>query len=271
MYKTQNANSNTAYEQKNISIDSNKRLDGSSNISDFRHSTSLPRDYDYDRVTCLVAEIPKAYYMLDSSTLFVATEDPAGTPVNLDVIIPGGRNYTSTELAAQLKTSLDAASVIGGNSYTYTVAFSFATGKLTVTCSVGEFQMGFVTGQSDDYSNLARYLGFALDGPQLSSSSVLVSPQMVNLQRYNCLYIRSNIANNAGDDILATVYVGSSIDLSMIKYVTPSATRHSVGLSDSVAECSNFSLTDENGKLINMHGINWRLVIQCFKSGQEIN
>ena len=268
-YRTKNANSNVAYEQRNFSIDSQKRSDTLGSISDFRHATAFPRDYDYDRVTCLQAEIPKAYYMLDADVSLAVVEDTG--PTTITATLAGGRNYTVTELTAALKASLDAASITGGNSFTYTVAFSAATGKFTITISSGDFDFS-MNQTSDDFTAFAKYLGFPISaGAYSSTSSVLVSPQMVNLQRHDVLYIRSDMANNGGDDILAEIYVGSTIDLAMIRYITPDAVRHSVGLSDSVSSCSRFSLTDGNGKLVVMNGINWRLVVQAFKSGQNID
>ena len=265
-YKTYNLKSSIAYNQRNISINSKK---GAGSISNFRHPTALPRDYDFDRVTCLQAEIPKAYYMLDTDATFSLVE--ATGSVTTTVTIAGGRTYTIGDLTTTLKTALDTASASGANTFTYTVSFSTNTGKFTITASSGDFSFTFNT-TSESNKLISKYLGFAEGVATASSaSSILISLNVVDLQRYDVLYIRSSLVNNGGDDILATIYVGSHIDLSMIAYVTPDATRHAVGLNDNVPSCSDFSLTDENGKLINMNGVNWRVMIQAFKSHQNID
>ena len=256
---------NTAYDQKNFAIDSAQRSTGTK-ISNFRHATLLPRDYDFDRVTCLQAEIPKAYYMLEDDIGFAAVEDPSGGAVVLAVTIAGGRNYTAAQLATALQDALDAASIVGGNSYTYTVTFDANSGKYTIVISTGEFDIT-PNNVTEDQENLFKYLGFTIDGtPRTSVSSSLTSDNVVDLQRHNVLYIRSNISNNSGDDILAAIYVGSSIDLSMIRWNTPDGRLYSVGLNNNVASCSQFSLTDANNKEINMNGVNWRFTFQAYKS-----
>jgi hypothetical protein len=269
-YITKNANSNTSYNQKNFGIDSKKRSGGSSTpISDFRHETSLPRDYDFDRVTVLQAEIPKSYYMLDNDATFQLNE--ATGSVNTTVTIPGGTNYTSADLATTLATALGSASATGANTFTYAVTLSASTGKFKIVASTGDFTLTF-NSTSDDNKVITKYLGFTEGAVTASSASkILFSLNVVDLQRHNVIQIRSDIVNNAGDTILATIYVGSSIDLSMIKYITPDATRHSVGLNDNVASCSNFSLTDGNGKLIKLNGVDFRFVFQAFKSHQNID
>ena len=124
---------------------------------------------------------------------------------------------------------------------------------------------------SDANRDIAKYLGFNSGANITSVSSIRESINVVDQQRYDILYIRSDIANNGGDDLLAEIYVGSSIDLSMIKYVTPDAVRHSVGLADNVQSCAQFSLTDDNRKTVEMNGVNFRFVVQAFKSGEKIN
>ena len=266
-YLTKPQNANISYDQKNFSIDSSQRTAGTS-ISNFRHETNLPRDYDFDRVTCLQAEIPKAYLMLDADATFELNE--ATGSVDTTVTIPGGLNYTGAELATALATALDAASATGANSFTYTVALVSASGKYSITASSGDFTLTF-NETSEDNKVISKYLGFDKGVVSDSSaSSILLSKNIVDLQRHNVLYIRSTICNNAGDDILATIYVGTSIDLSMIKWNTPDGRLFSVGLSNNITSCSNFSLTDGYNKLINMNGVNWRFTFQAYKSARVL-
>lgn len=269
MYKVKNRNALVSYDQKNFTIDSGNRTSGS--ISNFQHNTDLPREYDYDRLTCITAEIPKSYFMLDSDTTFELNE--ATGSVDTTVTIAGGRNYTSSQLESALATALTAASATGANSFTYTVAFSANTGKFSITSSSGDFTLTFNTTSAPNTS-ISKYLGFA-EGvvTASSSSSVLSSLNVVNFQRYDVLYIRSNLANNSGNDILAEVWVGSTIDLAMIKYEPNEPTRHSVGFTDNASFNSSFSLTDKNNKLVELNGVNWRFVMSAYKSeglGQRI-
>lgn len=262
MNRITSSNANISYDQKNFTIDSGNRTTGS--ISNFQHNTDFPREYDYDRISCISAEIPKAYYMLDTDATFELNE--ATGSVDTTVTISGGRNYTSSQLESALATALTAASATGANSFTYTVSFSANTGKFTITASSGDFQLTFNTTSAANTS-ISKYLGFA-EGAQTasSSSSVLTSLNIANMQRYDVLYIRSNLVNNSGNDILAEVWVGSTIDLAMIEYHPNEPTRHACGFADNASFNSSFSLTDKDGKLIEMNGINWRFVFSAYKS-----
>lgn len=255
-------NASISYSQKNFTVDSGDRTSGQ--ISNFQHETKIPRDYDYDRITCIAAEIPKAYYMLDSDATFELNE--ATGSVDTTVTISGGRNYTSSQLESALATALTTASATGANSFTYTVAFDANSGKYGITSSSGDFTLTFNT-TTDDNKVISKYLGFA-EGvvTASSSSSVLNSLNIVNLQRHDILYIHSNLVNNSGDDVLAEIFVGSSIDLSMVRYEPQEPTRHACGFSDNASFSSQFSLTDKNNRAIEMNGINWRLIFSAYKS-----
>ena len=268
-YRTTPPDARIPRDQRNFSIDSKKRSDTLGSTSNFRHSFDLPRDYDFDRVTCLLCEIPKSYYLLDEAATFQLNE--ATGSVDTTVSISGGRNYTSSQLESALATALTTASATGANSFTYTVAFSANTGKFTITASSGDFTLTFNT-TTDANRDVAKYLGFAEGVVSASSaSSVLTSLNVVDLQRYDVLYLRSDIAENAGDDLLAEIYVGSSIDLSFINWTTPDAKYHSVGLANPAPTCARFSLTDDNRKVVNLNGVNMRFVVQAFKSDRKFS
>lgn len=262
MNRIQSANANISYDQKAFTIDSANRTTGS--ISNFRHDTDFPREYDYDRVTCINCEIPKSYFMLDEDATFQLNE--ATGPVNTTVTIAGGRNYTSSQLESALATALTAASASGANTFTYTVSFSANTGKYSITASSGDFQLTFNT-TSDANTSISKYLGFA-EGAQTasSSSSVLTSLNVVNLQRYDVLYLRSNLVNNSGNDILAEIFVGTTIDLALIRYDPNEPTRYARGFSDNASFNSQFSLTDRNNKVVELNGVNFRFVMMAYKS-----
>ena len=268
-YTTKNANSNTSYDQRIFSIDSKKRSDSLGSIADFRTSTFLPRDHDFDRLTCLQVNLPKAWYMLDTDATFQLNE--ATGAVDTTVTIAGGRNYTSAEMETALAAALTAASATGANIFTYTVAFSAASGKFTITASSGDFTLTF-NSTSDPNKSIAKYLGFTEGAVSSSSaSSILISANIVNFQRYDVLYVRSDMASNGGDDLLCSIYIGRTIDLAYVQWETPDAKYFSVGLADNVSSCSRFSLTDGDNKLVPMNGVNWQLTLQAFKSDRNFN
>jgi hypothetical protein len=250
MFKEPNAN--ISYSQKIFNIDSSDRTSGSCNT--FYHVTDFPRDHEYKRCSILEAEIPKSYYHLDSNASFTLVE--ATGSQSTTVTIAGGVIYTGASLVTTLKAALDAASLSGSNNFTYTVALNTSTGKFTITASSGDFHFTFNTTTSGN-KLLSKYLGFDQGDSAESASSILISPNVIDLQRYDVLFIRSSIVNNAGNDIFGRIYVGNTIDLGLIKYTSVDPIRSSVGLNDNLFN-SHFSLTDKNGALIELNGVNWR-------------
>lgn len=251
----------TSLKQKVFNIESSEKVSGARSDA-FEVKTSMPHSNNFDKVALVEADIPKSYYMLDSDDTFTLYE-PTGTQ-STTVTISGGRNYTASELATALKTALDTASATGSNSFTYTVTFATTTGKFTIAGSDDfEFRLS-------GKPLLAKYLGMeADDTSNVASSSSLTSGNIVNLQRYDVIVIKSSLANNSGNDVLGRIYPSATAYLTNIHFSEADPRLTSVGLANNATNVSGFCLQDVDNNSINLNGLEWRCKVVAFKDSEK--
>ncbi len=154
-------------------------------------------------IKVIEAQIPFSYYVFSSTNnTFTLTETVSGVPASATVTIPVG-NYTSTTILPALKTALQAASVVNGNSFTYTVTYSTTTMLITITnndtINGDTFTLTFGSGLYDlGQTNPRLWLGFS-GGANTSSpvtgttagTAILIAPSVINLTGPNYLYVCS--------------------------------------------------------------------------------
>jgi len=88
----------------------------------------------------------------------------------------------------------------------------------------------------------------------------------VILQSEDRLLLHSNIVNNPGrDDILISINSSTSVNYSSIAWTCPSPEFYCRLLSSKKNSTYSFSLTDENGDLIQLNGLNLNLTLLLFK------
>ena len=239
--------------QKVFSIDSSLRNSGDP-LTSFNISVNMPRSNAFNKCSVLMAEIPKSYYHLDANSVssFTLNSNSAHT-----INIPSGLYYTATTFAAAVKTAIDLV-----DASTYTVAYSTTTGKLTITSDAVVPFVSIVI-PSNAYE-IAKYLGFAVGSTNTATASVLTSTNMVNMQRYDVLYIHSSLCLNNNDDVLLEIYGNSFSDGNVIAYQSPCVYSNSCSVADSQQNTLRFSLTDRFNKNIELNGIDWRLIISTW-------
>ena len=88
---------------------------------------------------------------------------------------------------------------------------------------------------------------------------------MIKLQSEDRLLIHSNIVSNGRDDILVSMNSSTLINYSSINYVCPAPEFYSRILSSPNNNTYQFSLSDENGELINLNGLNLNLTLLLHK------
>ena len=133
--------------------------------------------------------IPFSYYVINSSNNTFTLTETVGA-VSQTVTLAVG-NYNSTSILTALNTSLDAASVAGGNSFTYTSSFSTVTNKLSISkTGAGEFAFVFGTSTDTGETNPRLWLGFNA-GTSTSSSSLLTASIVLGITGPDYLYINS--------------------------------------------------------------------------------
>lgn len=245
--------------QKSISVDSSQRHSGSS--TDFSITLPIPQRNHFNKISLLMLDAPKGYYMVDSSVAAASSltysDGGAGFPV---IAFPSDeRNYTASQFATVLKSMLDAGAIATGSGDTYTVTFLSYSGKYQIVNDAGNPFTMELNGPL-----FAKYAGF-VEGIQVGSvGDTLVSPIRVNLQRYDVLFLRSSLASNNGDDILAEIYMNDVAGLDILSFQTPDANLYSRGLSNRETDQARFSLQDKDGNVIDLNGGEWRCVIALY-------
>lgn len=181
------------------SFDSNQAYDQSYSITDWPSFYMGKPLNNVAAVKVLEAQIPFSYYIFNSlNNTFVLHEWITGGTVDTSstVTLPVG-NYTSTTITSALKTALQSASVVNGNSLTYTVTYASLTMKLTITnndATASDF-FTFVFGTSTDIGNTnpRLALGFAAgtNTSSASSTETLTAPNVIQLTGPNYVYLNS--------------------------------------------------------------------------------
>lgn len=231
--------------KKVFSISSVNREDQLSVSNPFDITIDMPRANKFNQISCLIAEIPRSWYMIDS-TNNTFTIDAGATTVTLTP----GRDYSATEFAAEVQAALILADGAG-----WTVTFDTDTSKYTITGP------GAWVWDGDTNSALiSKYLGL----PRVSLADtgfVIVSPNVINLSRYDYLRIRSDMCLNNNDDVLTTIFPNSFSQFSVINYTNDSAPESSVSLANNHSNRYRFTLVDNDNKPVNLNGLDWQLVL----------
>jgi hypothetical protein len=193
------------------------------------------------------------------------TDGPDTTPVIISVT---PQFYDANTFATALKTALDSDSP---NGLTYTVTFSNATQKYTISTSA-DFTLSF-----DTPDPMYEVMGFNAGSDNNSTSNSLVSTNAVNFVGDRYVYITSNIVSGSdngiheiGTDvagILAAVPVVSDFE-TMIYYEN----HKDAGFIDAINSAFNqnnnrqltFALSLNNERTINLNGSFWsmRLLVE---------
>ena len=251
--------------QQKISVDSRRRSTGA-NVNNFDYKIDLIARNKFNRCCVLQAEVPKSWLHLDAltNTTYSITES-VGALTLTSLVLPSTtaftyRNYTATEWATEVSTRLTALSATGANSFTYTCVYDANTGLMTITKSgAGTFTVNF----TNNYE-LAKYTGLT-QGINSSVALVLTGPNMANLQRYDVIYLKSNMGNNSGDTTIAELYVNDFADLDVISFTASSVSGYSVAMSGMTTNFYSFSLLDYNNIGISLSGVDWRAIIVCYQ------
>ena len=226
-------------------IDSCNRENGSVSSSNFKHSLYVPRGQDYKKVGVVNCNFPKSYYMVDSTNLSIpVVEDPGGASNAFTLTITPNRNYTSSQLASEIKNELEADN---GSTDVYTVTVSSTNGKFTISNDTRNFSLDF-----SNNKDLAKYLGFS-QTVHTSTAQTLIGDQVADLQRYNVLFLRSSVCNNGGrDDILQELNVRDTANFDLFT-IQPSI-REWRSAHNPESNSHDFSISDVNGNNVNLNG-----------------
>lgn len=239
-------------------VNSRDRVTGTD--SDFLYQFKIPSESKFDKVCVLQMVIPKSYYLVTANESFTLAEDAK----QVAVIMPVG-NYTRKSFAATLQGVINSASP---NGFTYTVTYPTLstvpdTGKYTYTVTNNSgTQPVFIFDTSND---LWDHMGFGSGSTNSFATNILVSTQVINLQKENALYLHSDISNNGSDNILQEVFSNQSPDYSSIVFEQYNIEAYSKDLIGSSNNVFRFYLTDENDVAIDLNGQNFNLTLVMYR------
>jgi len=231
--------------QKVITLDSAERTSGTG--SSFNVGVDIPRFNAFNKVSVIMLEVPKGYYAQDADAPLTGFVDDTDAFTMLPF---AGKFWDADTFAVDLKTALETASA-----KTFTVTYSAITGKLTIT---GSADFTFKTSNE----TLGKYMGIPYDNVEIASAaSVLTSTNIVNMQRYDSLYVNCSIIANNGNPRLLTLFPSQTPDLAYIGYTAPDMDLGAVILSNNGTDNAHVTLVDKNNKAVNLNGLNMRLVL----------
>ena len=151
------------------------------------------------------------------------------------------------------------------NGLTYTLSYPASsgadTGKWTYTQNNPVIQSTIICN-----THLFEPLGFLPSSTNPFVAGILESPCVIKLQSEDRLLIHSNVANNPGtDDVLVSINASTSINYSSIAWECPSPEFYCHALSSKQNNTYSFTLTDEDGEVISLNGLNLNMTLLFFK------
>lgn len=208
--------------------------------------------------------IPKSFYMVQNgfNNLHLYEEIiGSGNKQLINIVVPSG-NYKKTEFYKKLGLLMTGASL---NNITYIIIdeqTDYDTGKCKITATNSNVNkyLNFL------YGDIYELIGFNKN-TEYSFIDNIVSVNIINFNRENNLYLKSNICNSVNNDLingtntLCVVYSGGNKDFSYII--------NQYRLKDNMKplifnNTLNFSLCNEDGEQLYLNGVDMSFVINFF-------
>ena len=230
-------------------VDSRHRESGSTSSTNFTVQLSTPIE-DIVRVDLDYAIIPTTFYNITSSNNTI-TFVQSGSPSTTRTAILTVGSYTSTSLATEAKTQLDA----NGAGITYTITYSTTTFKFTITLSSGSVTLKWSIGGSP-------YLEFGFNATDTASLTSHVSTNAISLERPTICIISINefdktIYTSNNRNMVGSFWVKTLESSGTINDYDPPLNKilqlHSVPV---IRELT-IKLKDINDNVINLNGNDW--------------
>jgi hypothetical protein len=249
-----------------ITYNLNSKNRSSGTNDNFTINIDLPSDIarSINKVSVTQVCVPKSWYFLQtgSNNLHLYEEViGSGNKQLINIIIPEG-NYSKLQLYNKLG-SLMTLNSLNGVTYTFTDEHNdYDTGKLKINATNNNIKTYLYFFDNDIY----ECMGFNKNVEYEFISSI-VSVNIINLNRENNIYLKSNIVNNrnndmiTGSNVLCCVYSAANKDFSYI------IQQYNMidNMKDFVNNSSmNFYLTNEDNKSILLNGVDMSLQINFF-------
>src|SRR6185437_15080993 len=237
-------------------LNSADRLSGD-DASSVTLQVNIPSHETFTHVLIVEANIPKSYYLVQAGyNTFTIVENTITRTVTLTPA-----NYGATCFRACLTDALNLGAPVG---WAYTVTYPASsqpqTGKWTFTVTGnGGSQPSIVT-----TTNVYEQLGFNANSTNTFIANSLTSTNVIKLQSEDALYIHSDIVTEVGDDTLQEVYTVGIPDFGIINYKCSEWQVMAKPMQSAKSQVYRFTLTDENGRLMNLNGLNWVMTLMVF-------
>jgi hypothetical protein len=231
-----------------IYINSAQRASGTS--SNFVIPITLPASEKYTHVTLLQASVPVSYYLInENANTFVLFEDGSLVTITIPV---GNYNINSfTKIVSQILN------IASPHHCTYTATYpkdytDNNIGKITWSVVGNSIQPAFIM-SNDPRNYLYMQFGFVQGSSNVFIGNSLKSTNVVNFVVESTLFLHSNLVSD-GTDILQAFFSTSDKALTNVVWLNPDPITYSKKINDNASQSISFSLTDENGGLINLNG-----------------
>ena len=248
-----------------IIVNSKNRIETSTATdSNFSYNIRLPDPTKYTHVCITQASIPRSYYTIQSGSNTFTLSEPGIADITLTV--PEGE-YGRTSFQTVVAALLTAGSLASGHAWNYAISWpnissAASTGKYTYTVTLnGGVQPSIIFPEG---STLYEQMGFADESTNVFVGDSLTSTAVVNLNREDTLFIHSDIIGGEGSSVLQAIFATGSQSYSSIRYDSYGLFINSKKFIGNSSNVYNFSLTNENNKLINLNGRNWLCVLRFY-------
>jgi len=240
-------------------INSKDRISGTD--GHFSYHLDIPDDKNYDHVCLVGATIPKSYYLIpaDGNTFTLREEN-----VDAKISLPVG-NCSRRSFRAVVEDLLNKHSPKG---WVYTVTYpkstEFDTGKFTYTCSMPNRSVLIMPQRKT--SHLYEQFGFDPGSLNIFAGGTLESTNVTKFVVHDSIFVRSDICRNGKNNVLHGIDAVSTEPFSDISHHCPEMAAYSKPLTSSTGSIYQFSVTDENGKVLDFNGLPVILRIVIYQS-----
>jgi len=236
-------------------LNSANRL-GGTDASECTLQINIPSHEAFTHVLVVEANIPKSYYLVQAGyNTFTIVENTVPRTITLTPA-----NYGATCFATCLTAALNAGAPAG---WAYAVSLPSTmqpqTGKWTFTVAGNNSQPSIVT-----TTNLYEQLGLDANSTNSFVANTLVSTNVIKLQSEDALYLHSDIVTEVGDDTLQEIYTVGIPDFGIINYKCTEWAVMAKPIKSMKGNTYRFALTDENGRVMNLNGLNWVMTLMVF-------
>jgi hypothetical protein len=235
-------------------LNSNNRINGNHQDFEIKVDITNGKIVDYDSVVVLSASVPKSYYAIeDGRNTIDLIENSTTTTIS---ITPG--TYSASDFTNLIQGLLNDNSSQG---WTYAMSINLSTAKYTISVSGnGGNQPSINPKEVYEKFGLLRNTITAFTGDSLTSINV------VDMSPENDIFIHSNISrgSNTNDDILIDLFGSGVPPFGRIQFFNPEPDQYAKDL-NTTSDVYRFYITDEDGNIKNLNGVNWTATLLFFK------